>query len=104
MKLDNIVNKIDFTENIVKINNIIDNQFMTLFNIKQKEINILIKIHKTNKKILGFLNSMLANYGMEIISIRKTKYCKEIKKNKSVIDEYKLIISDIINNIPNIYE
>jgi hypothetical protein len=100
MKIDDKINKMDFENKISTLNDIIDDKFRLLFELKKEEVFNLSKIFKTNKKILGFINSLVNEYGVEITAIRKKKYCKETKKVVSSIDTYVLNISDIIKDIP----
>ena len=74
------------------INEIINENFRLLFDMKKEEVNKIIKINetndnddsdeinkknKTNKKILGFLNSFIGEYGVEIKSKIKNIYNKK---------------------------
>ena len=105
MELNNIVTcevvkKADFEDKIPKINEAIDDQFRFLFNMKKEKVNQLNKIYKTNKKIIGFINSLIDDYGIEINTINKKIYNKETKKRNMICDSYKINIIDIIKNIP----
>jgi len=99
MDIDNQINKTDFETKYSKITDIIDDKFRLLFDMKKEEVNDLIKINNTNKKVLGFLNSLLIDYGVEIIGINKRLYNKETKTRSSKW-YYKLNILNIIKNIP----
>ena len=99
MKIDDKINKMDFEDKITKLNDIIDDKFRLLFELKKEEVFNLSKLFKTNKKILGFLNSLINDYGIEINGIVKYLYDKENKK-KSRIMEYKISIINIIKNSP----
>jgi len=71
MKIDDKINKMDFENKISTLNDIIDDKFRLLFELKKEEVFNLSKIFKTNKKILGFINSLVNEYGIEITAIRK---------------------------------
>jgi hypothetical protein len=99
MDIDNQINKTDFETKYSKITDIIDDKFRLLFDMKKEEVNDLVKINDTNKKVLGFLNSLISDYGVEIVGINKRLYNKETKKRSSEW-YYKLNILDIIKYIP----
>ena len=99
MDIDNQINKTDFETKYSKITDIIDDKFRLLFDMKKEEVNDLIKINNTNKKVLGFLNSLLIDYGVEIIGKRIKIYSKETKKQINTW-LYNLDILNIIKNIP----
>jgi len=66
MEINNQINKTDFEPKYSKITDIIDDKFRLLFDMKKEEVNVLVKINNTNKKVLGFLNSLISDYGVDI--------------------------------------
>ena len=94
--LDKSVDKKDFEDKYKIINTVIDNKFRLLFNMKKEEIYNLMKINDTNKKILGFLNSLIEDYGVIIRGTKKQKYNKNTKK-REILWKYKLKLLNIIS-------
>ena len=93
------INKTDFETKYSKITDIIDDKFKSLFELKKGQIRDINKILKTNKKILGFLNTLLSNYGLELKAVRKSCYNNNNKQKFKVIT-YKLDIIKLIKEIP----
>ena len=97
-KLEKQINKKEFEDKYSKVNEIIDDKFRLLFGMKKEEVDKLVTINNTNKKILGFMNSLIGDYGVEIQSVSGNFYKNE-KRIKS-ITHYTINIIDIIKNIP----
>jgi hypothetical protein len=100
-KLEKQINKKEFEDKYSKIKEVIDDKFRLLFDMKKEEVDNLAKINDTNKKILGFLNSLVGDYGVEINVIQKRKYDNKLKKQIKYIDGYSTEILNIIKQIPN---
>lgn len=79
-KIDDKVPKADFENGIPTIKDVVDVQFKKIFGVKQEDMDEMWTIKKTNKKILGFLNRGLSEYGVGIVTIQKEIYIKEFKK------------------------
>lgn len=95
--LDAIIDKEIFQDNYIKINEFVDDKFKKLFNLKTNKINELCKINKTNKKIIGFLNTLFKDYGVEINVIQKRKYDKIKKFQIAYVHGYRMnTLNDLI--------
>ena len=84
-----------FYEKNKEINDILCDSFCQIFNIKQNKINDILKDASTNKKILGYINTLLKNYGLIIRGCSKKIYNKITKKRYNIW-EYILIASNIV--------
>lgn len=100
MQINDTVQKEDFENKIVKLNDIVDAHFRYLFNMKKEEVDKLSKVYKTNQKILGFVNSLIENYGIEIVAVNKKITDKETKKRNMICEKYILKKLYIISDIP----
>ena len=90
--------KENFDKNINEMIKIMDNEFMITFNIKKEKIDEISKHHHTNKKILGFINSLFNDYAIQIKANKKSK--RENKKViRCIINSYSLNNHIIIDNI-----
>lgn len=98
--IDKSVKKGLFDKKISDMLEVVDDPFRILFNMKKEEVDKLNKKYNTNKKILGFINTIIGEYGITIRAIKETKYNKEAKKmNICNIAYYALENIKIIKNI-----
>jgi hypothetical protein len=116
-KIIEIINEIGFKiENSEIVNTIIDKNKLTDVKLKiakhfdkQSTISLNLNVNTvskffrdenmSNKKFLGFLNTLLRDHGFEINTIGKKVYENDKRKSEYV---YKLDFSKIIKNIKNI--
>ena len=96
-KMNTPIPKKDFEINFQKIDDVIDDQFRILFELNKKEVYNLTKMFDTNKKRLGFLNTIIEKYGI-VIKSRK-KIIRIDKKQWSLEIYYELKLLDIISEI-----
>lgn len=101
-KVDDKVTKLDFETNVVEMLKIIDDKFRLAFKMNKEEVDNLNKKYETNKKMLGFINSLLGQYGLWVKFVQKTFYNKDTCKQNCITVGYKLenikIIKQIIKN------
>lgn len=97
---DILLSKEDLKKSKPKIVKLIDKEFTVLFNMKKMSVsyvkNILGTDEDSNKKYLGFLNTLLDEYGFVVKMIQGSS--KERGKIKPVYN-YKLIENEIINKL-----
>ena len=106
VEINSKVSKEDFEQKYNKITDIINDSFRQTFGMKKEQVDYLIKKKKieneinntTNKKILGFINTLIGEWGLEIKSLKHKIHEKQTKKKINEII-YELIIIDIIQNI-----
>ena len=104
------VNKEDFEEKNKKITDIINDSFRQTFGMKKEQVDYVINKKKSengndnkkqntnNKKILGFINTLIGEWGLEIHTFKHKNHDKQTKKKINKII-YELRIIDIIKNI-----
>ena len=108
VEINSKVNKENFEQKYNKITDIINDSFIQTFDMKKEQVDYLIKKKKvdnenkinntTNKKILGFINTLIGEWGLEIYTIQYKIHNKETKKKINEII-YELIIMNIVKNI-----
>jgi hypothetical protein len=86
-----------FETNVNLMIKLIDDKFRTFFNMKKEEVDKISKKYDTNKKILGFINKLINEYGIVINAIKKRKYKSDTKKMVNSLDGYILNNLNIIN-------
>lgn len=91
------VAKETFEKNVDEMIKIIDSKFRTLFDMKKEEVDKISKKYDTNKKILGFINKLISDYGIEIKASYKRIYNKDTKKMRNRLNGYILSNLKIIN-------
>ena len=98
ININDIIQKSIFEANIHEMVKVINDKFRLLFDIKKEEVYNIVKKYDTNKKILGFLNSLINDYGVEIKAKIGIKYNKTTKKTTRETVEYKFQHTLIISN------
>ena len=106
VEINSKVSKEDFEQKYNKITDIINDSFRQTFGMKKEQVDYLIKKKKveneinntTNKKILGFINTLIGEWGLEIKGYEIKLTNKDTKKRHKIWN-YELNIIDIINNI-----
>jgi hypothetical protein len=91
--INNRVIKNVFESNVSEMIKLIDNKFRTLFDMKKEEVDKISKKYNTNKKILGFINKLISEYGIEIKATRRRIYKNDTRKMVNSLDGY------ILNNL-----
>lgn len=86
-KLDELVDKESFGKNVVDMFKIVDDGFRMAFEMKKEVVDKVSKKCDTNKKVLGWLNSLLGSVGVEIKCVQKT--FKKLGKYERLIIGYK---------------
>lgn len=89
-KLNDCVPKDNFEKNVTEMIKVVDEGFRTMFNMKKEEVDKISKKYDTNKKVLGFINSLINEWGIEVIAINKRKYDNILKKQLGNVEGYKM--------------
>lgn len=89
-KLNDNVPKDNFEKNISEMIKVVDEGFRAMFNMKKEEVDKISKKYDTNKKVLGFINSLINEWGIEIIAVNKRKYDNILKKRLGIVEGYKM--------------
>ena len=95
--VNNDVIKSKFDKNLPKMIEVIDEKFRLMFNMKKEECDKLSNKYDTNKKIIGFVNSLLKEYGLIVKAVYKKVYNVNTKGKTNKLVSYMLSKIKILN-------